>query len=181
MVERKRESTARIYICRENSSSMSGRGLCPCTLNPSSNFSSLRQNARLPRTTGGHASTCQLQLPKAPVWWAEQAPNSPAAIGKLGHPNGRGAIALNSNGQSGNPKSTAAANPCRRFESSNLRLFISRRTTLAFECFSNQNHDADKRLLPTPKSLGHDEHKSDRRAILKPQLPSELRKSYFDV
>jgi len=159
---------------------MSGRGWCPCTLNPSSNFSSLRQNARLPRTTGAHASTCQLQVPKAPVWWAEQAPNNPATIENRGI-RGRGAIALNSNGQSGNRKSTAAANPCRRFESSKLRLSLSRQPTLVFECFFIEDHDADKRSLLTPQSFAHDENKNDRRANRKPQLPSELRKSDFDV
>lgn len=48
---------------------------------------------------------------------------------------GRGAIALNSNRHSGNQKSTAAANPCRRFASSKPRLSLSHQPTLVFECF----------------------------------------------
>ena len=47
--------------------------------------------------------------------------------------------------------------------------------------FFEKDHDADKRSLLAPKSFAHDEGKNDRDAIRKPQLPSELRKSDFDV
>ncbi|KEQ80859.1 hypothetical protein M438DRAFT_385272 [Aureobasidium pullulans EXF-150] len=60
-------------------------------LNPSPNFFFFTRTLAY---RCGHASTCQLQLDKAPVWWAEQAPNNPAAIENRGIRSGRGAIAL---------------------------------------------------------------------------------------
>lgn len=47
--------------------------------------------------------------------------------------------------------------------------------------FFEKDYHADKRFLLTPKSFAHDEDKSDQHAIRKPQLPSKLRKSDFEV
>jgi hypothetical protein len=147
----------------------------------SSNFFSLRQNARLPHATGGHASTCQLELPKASVWWAEQAPNISATIEKSGHRSGPGAIALNSNDKVEIQDRTVSEamsalqhrqTPTCSLPSTKPRLRVLFSSSMMMQTSAYCRHQ---------KAFASDENKSDRRAFRKPQLPSELRKSDFEV
>jgi len=47
--------------------------------------------------------------------------------------------------------------------------------------FFEKYYDVDKQLLPAAKSFANDENKNDCRAFGKPQLPSELGRSNFEV
>ena len=70
---------------------------------------------------------------------------------------------------------------CRPYVTLNSDFFPLTIKNSPSDAFSFKTQDTDKPSRLMRKSFANDENKNDRRAIRKPQLPSELRNSVFDV
>jgi hypothetical protein len=163
---------------KETSSDMSGRGWCPSTLNP-----------RAPIFFLFARTLAYLALLEAREHLPASAAQSVCLVGRtsakqtqrpsknLEHQSDRGAIALNSNVKV-EIQVKAHAVP---YSTAELRHVLFHLPELELNAFFEQDYDVDRRLLPAPKSFANDENKHDCRAFGKPQPPSELRKSDFEV
>lgn len=156
---------------------MSGRGCVSKHPQPELQFFSLRQSARLPTLLVDTRALASLSCPKRPSGGPNKRQTAQRPSKNSGHQSDRGAIALNSNVK----VQIQLQNRSRPYSTAKPRHALFHPPKLVSNRFFEKEYDVDKPLLPTPKSFANDENKHDCRAFGKPQLPSELRKSDFEV